>query len=231
METVIRKEDMSKNYSIVKCSKANVINADWSKPFWQNIEPLEICLSHWSVQLEHFPRTEVKLQYTADRLYVIFRVKDCYVRSVTSEINGDVWKDACVEFFFSPNIENPNAYFNLETNCCGALLAQYHTGPRENSRCLDMKDCLEIEIASSASGPIRNEIIKPLTWTLEYVIPFEILTHYTDFNRPQTGVTWYANFYKCADACSHPHWITWSPIRQIERDFHQPAFFGKLNFM
>jgi hypothetical protein len=222
---------VKQKYRIKKCLEQPQIDADWHKSFWRDIESIKINLSHWPVQSEHIPYTEAKLQYDAAHLYVIFRVHDCYVRAVTSQINGEVWKDSCVEFFFAPNPDKPYAYFNLEANCCGILLAQCHTGPRQNSRFLDVEDCHRINIDSSASGPIRNEIAKSLTWTLEYVVPFELLARYADIMKPVRGVTWYGNFYKCADDCSYPHWMAWSSINSEELDFHRPDYFGVLTFI
>ncbi|MFZ9034388.1 MAG: carbohydrate-binding family 9-like protein [Anaerohalosphaeraceae bacterium] len=221
---------MRKSYGIKRCSGANTIDANWEKPFWREIEPAKIILSHWTVQSEHIPKTEVKLQYDDKNLYVIFRVQDQYVRAVTTQIHGDVWKDSCVEFFFAPSKERPSSYFHLETNCCGVLLMQHHTRPHENSCYLDVQDCQKIIITSSASGPIRNEIAKPLVWTLEYALPVKILSKYSDMQKPAPGVVWRGNFYKCADDSSHPHWMTWSKIDTDFPDFHRPEFFGLLEF-
>ncbi len=221
---------MKKNYKVVKCTQSNTIDADWSKPFWQDIDSAEICLSHWPVQTEHQPETKVKIQYDNDYIYVIFHVKDCYIRSVASEVNDDVWKDSCVEFFFSPSPGNPDIYINLEANCCGVILAQRHTGPRQNSRFFDIEDCTNIQIATTFTEPIYKEITTPTEWTLEYAVPFDLIAKYTDISRPESGVKWNANFYKCADDCSYPHWITWSPIATKQPDFHQPGYFGILEF-
>ncbi|MHC4232463.1 MAG: carbohydrate-binding family 9-like protein [Planctomycetota bacterium] len=221
---------MKKSYGVKRCSEANTIDANWEKPFWREIEPAEIGLSRWPVQSEHLPKSEVKLQYDDHELYVIFRVQDQYVRAVTTQIHGEVWKDSCVEFFFAPNPNQPNAYFNVEINCCGVLLMRHHTGPRQNSRFLEIADCRQIRIASSASGPIRHEISKPLTWTLEYAVPLNILAHYTEIEKPAPGVIWHGNFYKCADDSSHPHWITWSPVPSKTPNFHRPDCFGVLEF-
>jgi hypothetical protein len=134
---------MKKSYGVKRCSEANTIDANWEKPFWREIEPAEIGLSRWPVQSEHLPKSEVKLQYDDHELYVIFRVQDQYVRAVTTQIHGEVWKDSCVEFFFAPNPNQPNAYFNVEINCCGVLLmrqllwcpadaASYRTSPEQS---------------------------------------------------------------------------------------------------
>jgi hypothetical protein len=222
---------MDKCYTVNKCSQKPLIDADWDKPFWRDVASVSVNVSHWnSVSSEDLPETKVKLQYDDQDLYVIFRVHDRCLRAVTTQIHGEVWKDSCVEFFFAPNCNQPNAYFNLETNCCGVPLARYHTGPRQNSRYLEITDCQQIRIASTASGPIRHEIRKPLTWTLEYALPLDILTHYTNIEKPAPGVLWRGNFYKCADGCSCPHWISWSPVSGERPDFHRPDCFGLLKF-
>jgi len=222
---------MEKCYTVKKCSQIPLIDADWNKPFWRDIESASVNVSHWSsVPSENLPEAKVKLQYDDQNLYVIFCVQDFYVRAVETRMHGDVWKDSCVEFFFAPCSKNPDFYFNLETNCCGVLLAQHHTGPRQNSRFLDVGDCGKIQIACTASGPIRQEITKSLTWTLEYVVPLDILTHYAHIEKPAPGVLWRGNFYKCADGCSHPHWMAWSPIEREQPDFHRPEYFGRLKF-
>ena len=41
--------------------------------------------------------------------------------------------------------------------------------------------------------------------------------------------TWRANFYKCGDATSHPHWASWNPIGE-KLSFHKPEYFGEIVF-
>lgn len=206
------------------------IDADWNKPVWQAVEATNVEIIHWPVQSEHMPKTQVKLQYDAENLYVIFRVEDKYVRAAVKQRHGPVYKDSCVEFFFSPSLKEPDSYFNFEINCCGVLLAEHHTGPRANSRYLNEADCERILIASSVSGPVENEVIKPFTWTVEYALPFAVLCQYGDFDKPAPGVTWHGNFYKCADETSHPHWLSWSKVSSKDPDFHRPDCFGRLEF-
>ena len=37
-----------------------------------------------------------------------------------------------------------------------------------------------------------------------------------------------ANVYKCGDRTSHPHWMSWNPVRTL--NFHAPDEFGQLIF-
>ncbi len=43
---------------------------------------------------------------------------------------------------------------------------------------------------------------------------------------PLSGQTWAANFTKCADKTSHPHWLSWVGVRT----FHYPRDFNRLVF-
>ncbi|MEN8127206.1 MAG: carbohydrate-binding family 9-like protein [Planctomycetota bacterium] len=221
---------MKNEYIVKRCSESIAIDADWNKPLWQGVEPIEIGLPHWLTQSEHLPRTEVKLQYDPKNFYVIFRVQDRYVRAMATGVHGEIWKDSCVEFFFAPYSGQGTSYLNLEVNCCGVPLMQHHDGPRTGSCFLNVEQCQQIEIAASMQGPIEKEITEPLTWTLEYRLPYEILTAYPEFEKPAPGVCWRANFYKCADDSSHPHWLAWSLINRQQPDFHRPEFFGVLQF-
>ena len=77
---------------------------------------------------------------------------------------------------------------------------------------------------------MNSELKEKTTWVVEYRIPFSILKEYHAFSNPGEASVWRANFYKCADESSHPHWITWSPIDNPTPDFHLPDYFGKLVF-
>lgn len=220
---------MAADYTIKRADQPAGIDADWDKSFWKNIDAGQIACVQWE-NVGHAPMTMFKAAYDRKYLYVVFRVEDRFVRAVTTETHGPVWEDSCVEFFFTPQRDPSSVYFNLETNCCGALLMQQHTGPHQNTRFLDLGDCQKILIASSLSGPIATEIAEPLVWTLEYALPFEILPKYADFQQPVSGSVWHGNFYKCADKTSHPHWMAWSPVKVEQPNFHLPEFFGLLTF-
>jgi hypothetical protein len=208
----------------VKRSPAPIsIDANWNKKIWKNTNAAVISNFIRKVPSFH-PRPEVKMRYDAENIYVIFRVHDRYVRSITTEINGPVWKDAAVEFFFCPDTTRPDQYFNLEINCGGTALL----GFRSNSPTPD--DIKTIEVAHSLPQTIDPEITDPVTWTLEYRIPLSTLQKYSTVTRPAKGVRWKANFCKIAENNSNPHYMTWSSINAPKPNFHMPQFFGTLLF-
>ncbi len=230
-ETLTNEADMYKSYSVSYLSEPLVINADWDKPAWQGIEPLTLEL-YMGQKPSHKPKTQVKLAWDNDHIYVIFRVEDQYVRAVATEYFGNVWQDSCVEFFFTPQAEVSKGYFNLETNCIGTILLNHQRHRGQDRISLDTKDLDKIQIATSLpkGKPIETEITEPTVWTLEYALPWRMLKKYIEVAEPEPGTVWRANFYKCADKTSHPHWLTWSEIPLDKPDFHQPEYFGYLKF-
>jgi hypothetical protein len=219
-----------KTYPVIYKGQSAGPDADWNNSFWQSVKSISLDNAH-PESSRHLPRTKAKAVYDDRSIRVIFRVRDQYVRAITTQTHGSVYKDSCVEFFFAPDSKAPLSYFNLEMNCCGILLAHHYTGPRKNSRPLEIKDCQKIQIASSLSGPICDEIVTPITWTVELVLPYEAITPYANFDKPAPGVLWRGNFYKCADDSSCPHWLMWSPVPSEKPDFHRPDSFGQIQFV
>ena len=206
-----------------------VIDALWDKKFWKGSE-VQSLKNYMGSMPSHFPETQVKLKYDNKNIYVIFRVKDQYIRAVAMETNGKVYEDSCVELFFTPGPDVNRGYFNLETNCKGVFLLQYHLNNGKKQGFVDLKDAGEIEMSHSLEKNVENEITEPLIWTIENKIPFSILSKYMDVDKPSSGVRWRANFYKCGDKTSHPHWLTWAPVDFPKPNFHLPEFFGWLDF-
>jgi hypothetical protein len=206
-----------------------VLDALWDKKFWEGSE-VQTLKNHMGSMPSHFPDTQVKLKYDNNNIYVIFRVKDHYTRAVAKVTNGRICEDSCVELFFTPGADVSRGYFNLETNCKGVFLFEYHLKNRTKQGFVDLKDAGEIEMSHSLEKNVENEITEPLTWTVEYKIPLSILSKYMDVDKPASGVRWRANFYKCGDKTSHPHWLTWAPVEYPTPNFHLPEFFGWLEF-
>jgi hypothetical protein len=216
-------------YKVVRLEKILKIDGIWDKPEWQTVDAVE--LKYFMGKIPKFqPIVKAKMMYDSNNLYIIFRVEDRYIRCVTRIYNGPVWEDSCVEFFFSPDSNSPEKYFNLEINCGGTPLMHYSIIPRKNFKVIEDEDIKQIEIAHSLPEIIDPEIEQAITWTLEYRIPLVILEKYSGLTYPKAGVVWRGNFYKIADKTSNVHYLTWSLVDQAEPDFHLPAYFGKLIF-
>jgi len=211
-------------YTIKKTSCNNLEKIDWSQA-----DGIEL-KNYMGSKPEHFPNVLAKLLYNDKNIFVCFRVEDRYVRAAAQKLQGPVCRDSCVEFFFTPGEDIADGYFNLEINCGGTILLKHQTTRSTNTIAVSDSDCKKIEVKTTLPKIVEPEIKEPTIWTLQYALPIEILERYAKVSKPAEGVKWRANFYKCADDTSHPHWLTWAPIDRPMPDFHQPDFFGTIFF-
>jgi hypothetical protein len=205
-------------------------DAVWDKPAWSGVPAIELT-QFMGARPAHFPRTQARLGYDERFVYVIFRVEDRYVRAVAPRHQGDVCRDSCVEFFFTPGEDVTAGYFNLEMNCGGTMLFNYQVVPWKDVVLVRQADLQRVEVAHSMPRIVEPEISEPTTWTVEYRIPIDLLaTYHPRARTPAAGVVWRGNLYKCADATSQPHWLTWAQVANPTPNFHLPQYFGRLIF-
>jgi hypothetical protein len=216
-------------------AEAPVLDAAWDHAQWARALPVNI--SEFRPEgSDHRPRIQVRLLWNSFNIYGIFRVEDRYVRSVHTRYGDPVYRDSCVEFFVAPRTRpnNPDGgYFNFEWNAGGALLASHVTDPsriptRELRAAapLSAEEARQVLVRSSLPRTVDPEIAEPLTWTLAFSVSFALLERYAGPLDVCAGSLWRCNFYKCADATSHPHWASWTALP--ERNFHLPDCFGEL---
>ncbi|NQU42955.1 carbohydrate-binding family 9-like protein [bacterium] len=220
-------------YQVQRAEKPVEINAVWDKEPWKNVEPLTLTF-HAGEKPEHFPKVQAKLVYDPENLYVIFRVEDQYVKAVGEKDQDMVCNDSCTEFFFTPDMDTGKGYFNIEMNCGGVMLFRYQIVEEDDTVTtrtpIREEFTQRIERAHTMPKQVLEEIQEPTTWVVEYRVPIEILKPYMEVQDPAPGVMWRANFYKCANKTSHPHWLTWAPIDWPTPKMHAPWFFGCLQF-
>ena len=216
-------------YEIPRLTRNFTVDAHWQKTPWAEIPALEIA-AYSGAKPAYVPHTQVKLAYDTEALYVIFHVEDRYVRAVAQNYQDAVFEDSCVEFFFTPGKDMSQGYFNLEVNCGGTALCHHQKGRRVEDVPVAAADFAQVKICRTLPKIVEPEIEEPVTWVVEYRMPFGIFSGYTQVDFPHTGTVWRANLYKCAENNSHPHWLSWAPIDTPAPDFHRPEFFGQLVF-
>jgi hypothetical protein len=205
-------------------------------------------------------------------LAVTFRVEDHYVQCQYDEYQGGVCRDSCCEFFVSPSegSDDKTPFFNFECNAGGTMLLYHCTRGDAGNVEVELGDD-DIPLAASlvdtptgfVSGggtKILPEITEPTVWTIEYHVPWKLFERYHGISSPPaSGTQWRANFYKCADQTSHPHWCdptvtptrpvtpqqsppsshllafrlrrgSWAPVGTPRPNFHRPSDFQKLVF-
>lgn len=229
--------DKGVSYTVKRTETAPALQGRWDSSVWQKANELRVDkfypLNAKPDPAAHRPETRARALYDDKGIYVHFLVKDQYVRIIETEYHGKVWEDACAEFFVQPKPDR--GYFNFEINGGGTMLLSYHENPDYAGPALREEGSVPWELASQVQifhtlpEVVEPEMTEPTTWQIEYFIPFALLEAYVGPLGDVAGQAWRANFYKCAENNSHPHWASWSPILG-KVDFHQPEYFGTIKF-
>ena len=217
-------------YVIAKATQRPSLKGSWNEPPWHpaNVITLNNFLA---ASKSHHPRTEAKVVYQDEGLFVFFRVFDKHIRCVQTNYQDNVCTDSCVEFFVEPRAGA--GYFNFEINCGGTLLLYYCTRPdpsvKQVYNPVPWELGRQVIIYHSLPKVVDPEIEVDTEWRIEYFIPFTLFERYFGPFGPMPGQVWRANFYKCGGATSHAHWASWAPIG-TEFNFHVPQYFAPIRF-
>src|SRR5574344_2742205 len=221
--------NMNDRYRIAPCRREPALNA-FDDTSWKGAHELKLT-NVFPQSSSHRPDVCVKLMWNAAGIYGIYRVDDCFVRAVHLGNQAAVCLDSCVEFFVWP--EGDRGYHNFEMNCGGSLLSYWiRDARRTKDGFADYSKHTDAELAMvkrvhSLPERVEPEIAVPTVWTIGFFIPFAMLKSY-GMAMPKPGSVWRGGFFKCADQTSHPHWISWLPIPEL--NYHRPDCFGKLVF-
>ncbi|HEX2974977.1 MAG TPA: carbohydrate-binding family 9-like protein [Bacteroidales bacterium] len=175
---------------------------------------------------DYKPDVNFSVAYNYDEILLKFRVRERFCKAEMTESNQNVYEDSCVEFFVSPFQDG--IYYNMEFNALGTCLMGCGTGRADRERA----DPLVIEgirrLSSEGNKPFPEKE-GDFAWTLTIAIPFSVF--YRHKITSLSGKKISANFYKCGDKLSQPHYLTWNPVETMKPDFHRPEYFGELKFI
>jgi hypothetical protein len=190
----------------------------------------ELCLKNpidvinWDT-FRYKPEVQFAMAYGLNEIFLKYYVKESHTKAEKSKINERVCEDSCVEFFVSP--EDDGIYYNFEFNPIGTIYLGCGTGRHDSTR-IENDTAAKVRTLGSLGTDPFSETDGETSWTLTIAIPFEVFTrHKIDSLK---GKSFRANFYKCGDRLSNPHYVTWNPVKTEKPDFHRPEYFGKILF-
>lgn len=216
------------HYLVVRTKRRVPLTGTVSKSPWEKARVLNIDNYPWHTRGLR-QSTVLRMLYDDQALYLQFRCRDAHSFSTTTQTNGPVWLDSCVELFATIHPEVRTDYFNLEMNCCGALLMGYGPG-RNDRKLINPKLASRIEIATSLAGPTKDESSADKGWWLAAALPFDVIAQHASVKvAPASGTIWRANAFRCGGK-TDDQYACWSPIQTKNPDYHRPEFFGQLRF-
>ena len=188
-------------------------------------EKLQISTLNWK-GYDYKPDVKFAIAYSDREIFLKYYITEDYFKAEKTEPNQMVCEDSCVEFFVSP--EDDGIYYNLEFNGIGTVLLGTGTG-RADSKRADPAIISRIRRKSTVGNKPVTEKTGKFEWSITIAIPVEVLFHHKIGDLK--GKTFRANFYKCGDMLSVPHYVTWNPVGTANPDYHRPEYFGMLKFV
>ena len=172
------------------------------------------------------PDVALSLAYSDHEIFLKYYITENYFKAEKTDTNQMVCEDSCVEFFVSP--EDDGIYYNMEFNAIGTCLLGTGTD-RASSKRVQPEIISKIRRLTTAGNVPFKEKKGKYAWSITIAIPFEVFFHHTV--KDLKGKIFRANFYKCGDKLTVPHYVTWNPVGTENPDYHQPEHFGLLKFV
>ena len=183
---------------------------------------------NWPETFPYAPETSVEVSNDHENLYLKWHVKGEQLRAVTTDDQGPVWEDSCVEFFC--HVPGEDTYCNFECNCIGAMVGSRRKGRAEDVVPFSSDEMERIERKCTYPREAFEEKDGMFEWTVEEKIPLDLIFQ-SPISNFQFPITLRCNFYKCADKTKRPHFVSWQPICLPKPDFHCPQFFGEITLL
>ncbi|MGI6732213.1 MAG: carbohydrate-binding family 9-like protein [Anaerovoracaceae bacterium] len=198
--------------------KYNIIQGKSAEADFLKAETAQVTTFPWNCQYQ--PITTAQMISMEDHFAIKMETNEKKPRIVVNELNGPVYTDSCMEFFFMPDPQHSNRYINWEFNPMGTLFISIGTNrfDRVNLDIPNYKELFNVKAWINLEG-----------WGLEYKIPYKFLQGFFPEFSAKPGAMMRGNFYKCGDETEHPHYGVWADIDLPAPDFHSPDFFGTLS--
>ena len=172
------------------------------------------------------PSVKFNIAWGDREIYIKYYVREAHVKAEKSHTNEMVCEDSCVELFVSPS--DDGIYYNFEFNPIGTGLMGAGHGRQDRVRA-DTAVIEGIRRLTTMGAKPFSEISGDISWSLTLAIPLESFFQHRVDNL--AGKSFRANFYKCGDKLSNPHYVTWNPVGTEKPDYHRPEHFGILKFI
>lgn len=224
--TCFSQTDMKKELFVKQISDAKTSSlAEVGRLLEKETELQQIAVVNWDA-FSYQPEVKFRIAHNKDHIWLKFYVSENHILAQQTETNSATHKDSCVEFFVDP--EQTGKYYNFEFNCIGTVHLAYGAG--RHDRVFIPTELIEnnIQIVSSLGDTPFKEKSGAYSWEMTVAIPKSVFIHNNQLQLQH--LTANANFYKCGDDTSEPHYLTWNPVETEKPDFHQPNYFGVLLF-
>lgn len=216
---------MAKSAQFLRCDALDTLSMkECGEYIENNFQKLYVDTVNWPSVTAYQPICAVMGAYSEKYLYAHFVVRENGILAENYKNLSPVANDSCVEFFLKT--PTSDEYWNFEFSCIGAVNASHRVTRPDAIRLTD-EEIASIKRHSSCGTKPFGEKPGIHTWTLTIAIPLTLIgINSADMPSHISG-----NFYKCAGKASHPHYLSWAPIKSEKPNFHLPEFFAPIQLL
>ncbi|HSS20473.1 MAG TPA: carbohydrate-binding family 9-like protein [Pyrinomonadaceae bacterium] len=207
-------------YEVSRTATPVKVDGKLDETVWTKVLPLNL---RNNIDGSPGAKTEAKILYDADFLYVSFRSSDKNIWATLKKRDEHLWDEEVVELFVQAD-SNQTSYIELEVNPLGTMLDIFM---------LDIRKPLHYESWNSQRLRWGVEVFGTVDgkdgdreWTCEIALPLEDVVT-AQHLPPQPGDRWRINLYR-TEKLPTPALLAWSPT--FKDDFHIPERFGEIVF-
>jgi hypothetical protein len=147
------------------------VDGELNEPVWGKAKIISLVIPVSFAQ--PISKTEARIVYDKDFLYVAFKAYDEDIWGMTIERDGATSLEDVLEVFFKTDPAK-DPYFNFEINALGTVLDAYNLkrGAAGNYKRWSQWNCAGLKMASKVKGTVNNWTDRDEYWILEVAIPF-----------------------------------------------------------
>lgn len=198
-----------------------------SYPDWQQLPA--VSLANWNGEGTASPRTEVRMAYDTEWLYLRYDSEDDRTVCQMKEDELDLWDEDVVELFVDAGNDQRD-YLEFEWNPLGAKVdllivwpdrGTYHAYREWDAKGMQYRvEWCDVNIGDETAPG----------WLCEVKIPLHLFSDMPQL--PQAGDAWRGNLYRIKRETENgDQYQAWSMVPGNQAAFHQPKRFGWFRFM
>jgi len=224
------KKLLPESYPCYRISEPINMNGRMGDPRWTNAPALNFYVPPESK--EPVFKTEVRLLYDRDHLYVGYKAQDPDVWAYFTNRDDATCIDDCLELFFQTD-PSKEPYYGFEINALGTVNDSFYLRALMaggGNRRWNKWNCNGLKVKMDINGTLNNPADTDQYWTMEMAIPFAELPSLAGKN-PQPGDIWQFHAARCEYSVCNTNRGEFSSCAPLPvRWFHLNQNWLKLNF-
>lgn len=222
-------------FSVLKTTEKINIDGKKNEAIWKKSTSCNLTNFYNHKKTNDTQKTNFRMLWDDENLYLFFECEDKYINAKETNRDGLPFLDDCVEFFLIPAPEPLNIHFCFEVNVNKAVndiifLNAIYNGDNTAIKSYNPEIDLEVDI----NGTINDNSNIDVGWSMEIAIPLNSFNRVNEFHPVEKGTIWSfltirqdRNTLETLDRITSTNYS----IKNFEeKDVHQPAMFGLLEF-